>query len=293
MSESSSSRDGLPPEPSHTVPDHPFRSPAAGAVPLNSVAAPTLAAAEPIWGFWATVGFSVPIIGVFLGLQTVVAVGYVMALIVGNGGAVDPAALAASHASDGLLFSLAIIISAPPTVGLIVLIAKLKRGATVRGYLGFQRVSSRVAASWAGVTLVFCIASDVLTYALGRPIVPEFMVNAYTTAGFVPLFWIAGVVMAPIWEEVFFRGFLLEGIRRSALGPIGAVLITSLVWAIIHLQYDAYGIGTIFVGGLLFGTVKLRTGSTSLTIALHALWGAIATVETVIYLHMNGGGPAP
>ena len=44
----------------------------------------------------------------------------------------------------------------------------------------------------------------------------------------------------PVFEELFFRGFLLEGFRRTFLGTTGAVVLTSLLWAVIHTQYDLY-----------------------------------------------------
>ncbi|HEV3020821.1 MAG TPA: hypothetical protein VGX76_00075, partial [Pirellulales bacterium] len=170
----------------------------------------TPAAAEPRWGFWATAGLGVVVVGLFIVLQTAVAIPFVFMQISADKGKVDSVALAALG-SNGLLLGLATLVSVPPSAGLTVLFAKLKRGATVRGYLGFHGVTPRVAGIWIGITLVYVAAADGLTHQLGRPIVAPFMVAAYTTAGFLPLLWIALIVLAPLFEEIFFRGFLLEG----------------------------------------------------------------------------------
>jgi hypothetical protein len=89
-------------------------------------------------------------------------------------------------------------------------------------------------------------------------------------------------VVAPVFEELFFRGFLLAGFASSFLRPAGAVLVTSASWALIHLQYDLYGMVTIFVLGLLLGAARLASGSVLLTIGLHAFSNLLSTVETII-----------
>jgi len=137
------------------------------------------------------------------------------------------------------------------------------------------------------VLLLLVVLSDALTVSLGRPIVPPFMVNAYQTAGFVPLFWFALIVAAPLAEESLFRGFLFEGIFHSRLGAAGAVILSALAWASIHLQYDLYGVATIFVSGLLLGYARLKTGSLYPTLFLHGLMNLIATVEVVVFLKVQ------
>ena len=129
--------------------------------------------------------------------------------------------------------------------------------------------------------------SDALTVWLSRPIVPPFMVEAYRTAGFVPLFWLALIVAAPLAEETLFRGFLFEGIVRSRLGAIGTVILSSLTWALIHMQYELYGIATIFVSGLLLGYVRLKTGSLYATMFLHGLMNLVATIEVAVFLKVQ------
>jgi membrane protease YdiL (CAAX protease family) len=94
--------------------------------------------------------------------------------------------------------------------------------------------------------------------------------------------------VAPIFEEIFFRGFLFQGIRYSRLGPIGAIGMTSFFWAIIHLQYDVYGITTLFALGLLFGIARLKTGSIHLLMVMHSVTSLVATIEMVLYIHFTG-----
>ena len=127
-------------------------------------------------------------------------------------------------------------------------------------------------------------AADALTMLLGRPVIPEFMIDAYQTAGFVPLLWVALVVMAPVFEEIFFRGFIFPGIRNSRLGVTGAIVLTSLAWAACHVQYDLYHMTVIFGMGIVLGVARWRTESVYPPMATHAALNLVATVQVAVYL---------
>jgi membrane protease YdiL (CAAX protease family) len=89
------------------------------------------------------------------------------------------------------------------------------------------------------------------------------MINIDATARFRPLLWFAIIVMAPLFEESLFRGFLIAGMQRSR---IGAILITAALWSLIHLQYEAFYLVYIFIGGILLGIARVKTGSLLLCI---------------------------
>ena len=94
---------------------------------------------------------------------------------------------------------------------------------------------------------IVLFVSDLTTYLLGHAIVPPFMVAFYQSCP-LPLLILAVVVAAPVREEVLFRGFLFKGIAASRWGPIAAILISSTIWALIHVQYDPFGIAAVRIG---------------------------------------------
>src|SRR5262249_1014999 len=159
------------------------------------------------------------------------------------------------------------------------LFAWVRARSRVRDYLGLRPAHRKELLRWGLVLLLLVFCSDTLTMYLGRPIVPEFMARAYESAGFAPLFWVAIVLAAPLSEELLFRGFLFEGIRHSYLGAAGAIFLTALFWSLIHVQYDRYGVATIFISGLFLGLVRLKTQSVWATSCLHGLMNFIATLE--------------
>lgn len=236
------------------------------------------------WGIWATLGLSLIIVVLFLLIQFLGA-SIFAAVTVTNNPDLNLDEVAASLETNGFLIALVTCATTISTVGLIALFAWARKGVTVRQYLHLHPVSANTLWVWIGVTLAFAIAWDGLTYLLDRPVIPEFMLRAYQTAHVVPLLWLAIVFAAPLAEELFFRGFLFEGIRYTHLGAIGAVAITSLLWAVIHLQYGPYEITTVFILGLILGIARLITGSIYTPIAMHAVVNFVATTEVAVYIH--------
>jgi len=194
-----------------------------------------------------------------------------------------------SDGSNGLILMVATGTTTPVSVGLIWLFAWLRRGLPVKDYLALKRVRGRHLARWLALLLCMGVVSDLTTWLMGRPLVPEVMVTEYRTAVFPPLLWLAVIVGAPLAEELFFRGFVFKGLLHSFLGGTGAVLVTAGAWAVIHLQYDWYGMTNIFAAGLLFGYARLKTNSVYPCLLMHALMNLLATVQVIVVLHAQTG----
>ena len=110
------------------------------------------------------------------------------------------------------------------------------------------------------------------------------MVDTYTTAGFKPILWFGFIILAPISEEIFFRGFFFKGVECSKLGRIGAVIITALAWAALHTQCDFFGVVDIFVGGLLLGLARWKSKSVYVPIGMHIVANLVATIGVAVHL---------
>ena len=233
------------------------------------------------WGFWGTSLWGLLIAVAFVFVQSVT---YLVGVVVRGAGLSEEEMTAAleSAAIDGTLAAVATLLSTLVCTAMIAVAAKLKRGSVLSDYLALGPVPWAVFLKWAGLTAVVVVLSDLTTAATGRPIVPPFMSDIYASAQPVWLLWLALIVGAPLFEETFFRGFLLPGFARSFLRPAGAVILTAALWALLHLQYDAYGIATVFLVGLLFGAARVRTGSLWVPLALHALVNLVATVQAAV-----------
>jgi len=129
----------------------------------------------------------------------------------------------------------------------------------------------------AGLVLLLT-TSQIVGALFQRPQYPEFLLQVYVTANPLFLFWIAVVLVAPVAEEVYFRGFVFVGLRNSALGASGAIVVTAVIWSLIHLQYDVYDKVEIFLLGLFFGWLRFRYNSLLPPILAHCLVNLTALV---------------
>jgi uncharacterized protein len=236
---------------------------------------PDTAAPRAPWGLWATLGW------VILAFVLSAVAGFVVLLIwrpdaVMSGG-ID-------MLKDGPLISISTIASAVVQVGTLALAARLA-GWPASEYLGLIRPATGPALIAIAVLIVFLLGYDGLTYLLGRDIVTPFQVDTYRSArdsGTLPLLWLTFVIMAPIAEEIIFRGFLFRGWVTSERSAIPGILVISALFAVIHVQYDWFGILQVFFIGLLLAVARWRSGSTLLTILMHVLANLWATIESMI-----------
>jgi membrane protease YdiL (CAAX protease family) len=238
-------------------------------------------------GFWATLGFSAIIFGLFCALQFLIVIAFVSLARVQHP-ELDLEVYAKSLSSNGFCLAISVVVSGLICTPLTLLFAKLRKNISVKNYIGFREPLKREWVKWLLILAAFLFLSDAVSLLLHKPIAPPFMVDAYKTASSLPILLFAIIIVSPIFEEIFFRGFLFQGIRYSRLGPIGAIGVTSFFWAIIHLQYGIYGIATVFALGLLFGIARLKTDSIHLLMVMHSLTSLVATRETALYVHFTG-----
>lgn len=91
--------------------------------------------------------------------------------------------------------------------------------------------------------------------------------------GSLALAWLLVGLWGPFAEEIFFRGFLLGGLR-GRVGTWPAILISSGVFALFHISPGLYV--PTFLLGAAFGWVYLRTRSIWPSVLAHGLHNTLA-----------------
>lgn len=89
-----------------------------------------------------------------------------------------------------------------------------------------------------------------------------------------PLWWgtvIAGIILAPLWEEFTFRGFLLSALAKSPLGIVGAGLISNLAWTLLHWGYSWQALTSVFIAGCVLTWLIWRTGNIWVPVIAHGV----------------------
>jgi uncharacterized protein len=185
----------------------------------------------------------------------------------------------------GLILALAVITSTIVGVGLIILFARLPGKISISDYLGFRAVSGKTLLWSLAIAIGFLLLSEGFGTITGTSSNTDLQINAYKTSMWPPLLFFAVVVIGPAFEEIFFRGFLFEGFRNSRIKIVGTIILTSLLWTTLHIQYDFYGMITIFVLGIIIGIVRFRTNSLWSCLLIHFLVNLTAMIQTTLIVN--------
>jgi membrane protease YdiL (CAAX protease family) len=263
-------------EPASLDPEHSEISPWSAPAVDPEFATPEKPAALPrLWGPWETIGWTLLGVGVMFGAQLAgLIIFFVFRIVTTTSPKFD------DLVTNGNVIALATLISTSATVGLIALLVRIRRF-PIRDYLALYWPSPRVVLASLGGLAVLLVATDLTSYLVGRPLVPTFMVDIYRFS-WLPALLLAVVVLAPIGEETIFRGFLYTGIAASRAGPVVAIIVSSLAFALLHVQYDWYGIVAVAATGLFLGVVRYWSRSLLLTMLLHAVGNLVATLEVIV-----------
>jgi uncharacterized protein len=179
--------------------------------------------------------------------------------------------LGATFVQDALLIGGAALV-----VGMAV-----KQGAAAA--LGLRPTRFWPAVGWAGVVLgTFWLTSGLLVAIFGEPPEQEITEEIKSEDGALALAGYIGItcLIAPIAEEVFFRGLLFP-VLRARTGVVWGVLVTGALFSVVHaLGSPAEALVVLFVLGAGLCLLYLRTGSLLPCIGLHALNNAISFAVT-------------
>lgn len=156
-------------------------------------------------------------------------------------------------------------------------------GTTWRENFPLQPVSTRLMLP----VIVLCAGLSILLIQLASLIPqPDFvrrMSEMYLGSPWY-LLVASGVIVAPVCEEAFHRGWLLAGLRMR-YSTRKAIIVSSIAFALFHL--NPWQAVIAFPTGVLFAWLVVRTGSLWPSILGHAVTNATATVVNEVLQAMG------
>lgn len=227
----------------------------------------------------AALGKAVCYLLLFLLCQTLVSAAYVIAAAIYTllqGGAVDAAVLTArlmeavlTYTGEITLFSDGLVLA------VLAVFFLLRKKNPLRECSAVAVPPRQVAAAGAVTPLLYAVVITVLS------LLPASWLASYGEASAAlnqtgVVVAIATVLIAPIMEEVVFRGVILSRLRRAMPGWLSA-LISAALFGLCHGQ--AVWIGYAFVLGLVFAFFTLRTGSILPSMLAHILFNGIGQLS--------------
>jgi membrane protease YdiL (CAAX protease family) len=130
------------------------------------------------------------------------------------------------------------------------------------------------------------IFDNSLTLWISNIPMPDFINEAFEELAVSPVILILSVaVIAPIYEEIIFRGILLKAMAKK-MNKIVALVASALFFALVHMNIPQ-GINA-FLLGLVIGTIYLKTGSIYLSIFAHFINNVMAITASSLFMQIEG-----
>lgn len=142
----------------------------------------------------------------------------------------------------------------------------------IKNLLGIRPFSSKLG----GQSLLVVIALMALQWLVlsQTDTMPMLFMDELMADGNLLAMIVAVVFMAPICEEIVFRGAMFGFIQRgfdAKTGKLVAIIMTSAVFVLVHFQYDLLTLFLLFLMALAWGYYRARTNSVLLTTLLHII----------------------
>jgi membrane protease YdiL (CAAX protease family) len=162
------------------------------------------------------------------------------------------------------------IASYPLIIGIMAIIVRRRSGEPFLTSIRWNWPSRK--ATWfflSGIVLAFAVEAMAHFLPIPKSLPMDKFFNDATSAYLMAVF---GILIAPVLEELFFRGMLFPTLRRG-VGVLLSVVLTAAAFAAIHgaqLGYAWAPILSIFVVGLVLTLVRERADSVASSVLTHA-----------------------
>ena len=121
------------------------------------------------------------------------------------------------------------------------------------------------------VLLISLIMNSLIDNQNGSNPLLEIVLNNNNYIAFILLF-LTTTVLAPLFEEIIFRGILLPTLSRD-FGIILGIIVSAFIFALAHLSLTE--MPPLFVLGIGLGITRIASGSLLSSVIMHSLWNGL------------------
>ena len=154
--------------------------------------------------------------------------------------------------------------------------------------LGWHKTKvNLLSAGLGGVLLAFGL--NLVASLIHTPKVKTPFDNLGDTPASLALLAVIAVLLAPLAEEMFFRGFWQPLLSKS-LGAAGGICLTAFLFGLLHgseYQWAWQYVAAITTVGLVLGVVRARTHSIIPGVVMHGCFNSLAIIGFVAQKYIN------
>ena len=128
--------------------------------------------------------------------------------------------------------------------------------------------------------------NDVLTGKKNITVYDILVLEKLQRPRFEPFMLIGTVIIGPIFEEIFYRGLLYNKLKEISNAFIG-VLISSILFALLHIPKYGFGINTffLFLVGILLAYCYEKTDNIYVPILVHSINNFFIFLFNYVYFY--------
>jgi uncharacterized protein len=162
--------------------------------------------------------------------------------------------------------------------------------------------SARRSVLYTGMGLVLGVAVTIVVFLVNAVLIGTFGDSAPVEQSLLPsptdslpviiVLAVLVAIVAPITEEILFRGVLFASLRRH-VGVHLAALLSGVVFAVVHIEVLAsqpLGLGGLIVAGVLLAYAFHATNSLRVAIIMHAVYNGVAFSLMLLVSGLEGLG---
>ncbi len=138
------------------------------------------------------------------------------------------------------------------------------KDATIQGIRGWLTIVPFV-------LLISLIMNSLIENQNGSNPLLEIVLNNNNNLSFILLF-VTTTLLAPLFEEIIFRGILLPTLSRD-FGIILGIIVSAFIFALAHLSLGE--MPPLFVLGIGLGITRIASGSLLSSVIMHSLWNGL------------------
>ncbi|BAC15273.1 hypothetical conserved protein [Oceanobacillus iheyensis HTE831] len=150
--------------------------------------------------------------------------------------------------------------------------------------VGFQRFSTSYWGPLIGWTMVLIIGSILLSvivewiFNMGTDNSKTDSLQTRLTTMNIVIAFVSAAIISPIYEEIFYRGFLYRWIRTK-YGLLAGMLMSSFIFMLVHIP-TFNSLPYTFLSGLIFAWTYEKTQSIYPAMIIHGLFNGLAILLT-------------
>jgi len=144
-----------------------------------------------------------------------------------------------------------------------------------------------------GMLMLFYVAAELVKRASpDMSLTPEMWQRAASAkiTWWIVLILLYTFTLGPVAEEIFFRGFLQNALR-SRLTLVGAALLQSATFAVLHIGYGLKFVVIVFFLGLILTAVYEWRKSLLTPVFVHTTWNMLFAVGIFVMMIANAHSP--